>query len=74
MTRQVKRSAYDALYENDWNKCRVVALYNDESPTEPATSFEGIMMFAHFMSRQLGFRLRVTFKCGGRWVYFQKVS
>ena len=74
MTRQVKRSAYDALYDNDWDKRRVVALYNDKSPTEPATSFEGIMMFAHFMSKQLGFRIRVSFRYNGRWVYFQKVS
>jgi hypothetical protein len=72
MTTQVRRSAYDTLYRNDWNRFSTVSLYNHSSRDEPATNFEGIMNFAQFMSRQLGFRLRVRFF--GRNVYFTKES
>jgi hypothetical protein len=65
----IRRSAYNALYENDWNKRPYVELYGDGT-----VRFEKFMDFAQFMSKSLGFRLKVTYSPGFYSVRFTKVD
>jgi hypothetical protein len=65
----IRRSAYDALYDNDWSKRNHVELFGDGSVT-----FEELIRFANFMSRGLGFRLKMTYSRGFYTVSFRKVD
>jgi hypothetical protein len=65
----IQRSAYDALYDNDWDERPVVELYGDGT-----VLFEEFIQFAQFMSKGLGFRLKVTYTRGFYRVRFRKVD
>lgn len=52
----IRRSAYDALYDANWDERKFVDLYGDGS-----VPISEVLRFAHFMSKNLGFRLKVTF-------------
>ena len=69
----IHRSAYDVMYENDWSAKPWVQLYNGGG-FKAGTTFPEQMRFAWFMSKMLGFRLRVTFSAGGHFINFRKVG
>ncbi len=63
----IRQSAYDRLYDNNWSENNTVVLYGAK-----VTSFETLVQFATFMSKNLGFRLRMT--CRGNEVHFTRVN
>ena len=62
----IRRNAYDAINDNNWEKHPVVTLFD----MGDACTFDEIMTFAQRCSRMLGFRLRMQF--GISTVYFTK--
>ena len=53
----IKRSAYDALYDNNWETRPVVVLHGADTCT-----WNELINFVNFMARSLGFRLSVRYR------------
>jgi hypothetical protein len=68
--RGIHRSAYDALYDKDWQYNGIVELSSWKE-----CDWDDLMEFAQYMSHNLGFRLKVTFPYpNSGTVRFRRVS